>query len=251
MQGARQAVESRPGTAGIGPASPLALEIDENTPGPRCNRSPPGAVPRISTGGVLTDILGSPIGKQLAVKNMRAKLNHSLVRSCFCAAQAASEERTFHVWSTLSFRNVNCCRVTLHGQREGRPHCRVWEGGGEIATGLAARDGGLVFWVQSGSVRFEEAALPSDGVQYVSAGEWPQQTKWHVLVERGEVQSCVVKHQVNTGRRLGVSKGGAAKAARTRAAAAGLNRNGASGEGADSDEKGAHTWLRRGFEAVA
>lgn len=70
-------------------------------------------------------------------------------------------------------------------------------------------------------------------------------------MERGVVISAVVKHRVNTGLRMGVSKGGAAREARVRAAAAGLNRNGASGPQAEPDATGYSSWLRRGLERIA
>ena len=55
-------------------------------------------------------------------------------------------------------------------------------------SGLAVRDGGLVFWIESGGVRHEAKADCTDGVQYISAGEWPHQTKWHVQARK---RACV------------------------------------------------------------
>ena len=165
--------------------------------------------------------------------------------------QSTADGLSFFSWSLLSFKHVNNVRVTLHGaprMGDAEPFRRVWEGGGRLDTSLVARDGQLYLVVCGGVVRFEVPARPEDGVQYVSAGEWPTQTKYHVQVRDGVVESAVVKNSASTGLRLGVRGGGASRAARERARAAGVNRNGASGPGAEPDKTTYASWLRRGFE---
>jgi len=111
--------------------------------------------------------------------------------------RATVEDGCF-VWSLLSYERANHIRITVFG---GKTIRAVYEATGFLLTGLMAEDGELKLFIVAGKDT-PAVKLPvhhQDQVQYVSCGEYPKQTKWHVTVVGGKATAAIIKHEGGTG----------------------------------------------------